>query len=464
MRGRIIARTVVCALALSLVAAACSRSDSSDGGSTDTTGGGNAAASGSFGSLGRVCGPGDAGGATAAGVTDTEIRVGTVADPGFAGRPGLNQELFDAATVFTEWCNAAGGIEGRKIKLDLLDAKLVEYRQRILEACDQDFSLVGGGAVFDDAAQKDRLGCLLPDISGFVVSPEARGADLLVQVLPNPNDVQPIGDFRWLAEKFPAAKDKVAALTAGLPSTIVVKDQSVEGAEAAGMTVIYDGQYNASGETTWAPIVQTLKSKGVRGLIWTGEPENLAKFEQGLVDAGYELDFIQASPNHYDQIMLKTGGEAIQDTYVRISIFPFENASENPATKQYLDLFKEYLPDGKAKSYLGVQGFSAWLLFAKAAAACGSDLTRKCLLDEAKRVGGTTWNGGGLHAPANVREQQPTDCFAVLEASPKGFSLPEIDANDSIYNCAPDNLVKLKGSYGKGVTLADVGKSLSDLK
>ncbi|MFM7617172.1 MAG: ABC transporter substrate-binding protein [Actinomycetes bacterium] len=464
MRGRIIARTVVCAVALSLVAAACSRSDSSDGGSTSTTGGGNATASGSFGALGKVCGPGDAKGATAPGVTDSEIRVGTVADPGFAGRPGLNQELFDAATVFTEWCNAAGGIAGRTIKLDLLDAKLVEYRQRILEACDQDFSLVGGGAVFDDAAQKDRLGCLLPDISGFVVSPEARGADLLVQVLPNPNNIQPIGDFRWLAEEFPAAKDKVAALTAGLPSTIVVKDQSVEGAEAAGMTVIYDGQYNAAGETTWAPIVQTLKSKGVRGLIWTGEPENLAKFEQGLVDAGYELDFIQASPNHYDQIMIKTGGEAIQDTYVRSSIYPFEKAADNAATQQYLDLFAEYLPKGKAKSYLGVQAFSAWLLFAKAATACGDDLTRKCILDEAKRVGGANWAGGGLHAPANVREQQPTDCFAVFEASPKGFSLPDIGPNDSIYNCGPENLFTLKRSYGKGVTLADVGKSLSDLK
>ena len=39
MRGRIIARTVVCAVALSLVAAACSRSDSSGGGTTSTTSG-----------------------------------------------------------------------------------------------------------------------------------------------------------------------------------------------------------------------------------------------------------------------------------------------------------------------------------------------------------------------------------------------------------------------------------------
>lgn len=464
MRGRIIARTVVCAVALSLVAAACSRSDSSGGSTSTTSGGGGGAAAGTFGTLGKVCGPGDAKGATAKGVTDSEIRVGTVADPGFAGRPGLNQELFDAATVFTKWCNEAGGIEGRKIKVDLLDAKLVEYRQRILEACDQDFSLVGGGAVFDDAAQKDRLNCLLPDISGFVVSPEARGADLLVQVLPNPNNIQPIGDFIWLAKKFPAAKDKVAALTAGLPSTIVVKDQSVEGAKAAGMTVIYDGQYNANGETTWAPLVQTLKSKGVRGVIWTGEPENLAKFEQGLVDAGYKMDFIQAGPNHYDQVMLKTGGSAIQDTYVRSSIYPFEKAADNPATEQYLDLFKKYLPSGKAKSYLGVQAFSAWLLFAKGAAACGDDLTRKCILDETKRVGGTNWAGGGLHAPGNVREQLPTDCYALLEATPKGFTMPNIEPNDSIYNCGPENLITLKGSYGKGVTLADVGKSLSDLK
>ena len=52
----------------------------------------------------------------------------------------------------------------------------------------------------------------------------------------------------------------------------------------------------------------------------------------------------------------------------------------------------------------------------------------------------------------------------MFQASPKGFSLPNIDANDSIYNCAPGNVLQLKGAYGKGVTLADVGKSQSDLK
>ena len=39
-------------------------------------------------------------GSPAQGVTPAEIKIGTISDPGFAGRPGLNQELFDTATVF----------------------------------------------------------------------------------------------------------------------------------------------------------------------------------------------------------------------------------------------------------------------------------------------------------------------------------------------------------------------------
>ena len=103
----------------------------------------SATAAGTFGDLKEVCGPGDASGATALGVTDNAIQVGTIADPGFVGRPGLNQEIFDAAEVFTSWCNDAGGINGRKIVDVERDAKLTEYKQRVTESCQEDFMLVG---------------------------------------------------------------------------------------------------------------------------------------------------------------------------------------------------------------------------------------------------------------------------------------------------------------------------------
>ena len=41
-----------------------------------------------------------------------------MADPGNTVSPGLDQELFDTADAFVGWCNAAGGIDGRRLQLD----------------------------------------------------------------------------------------------------------------------------------------------------------------------------------------------------------------------------------------------------------------------------------------------------------------------------------------------------------
>ena len=73
-------------------------------------------------------------------------------------------------------------------------------------ACQQDFALVGGGGVFDNTGQKDRLKCLLPDFPGYVVSPEARGSDLSVQATNGgSNTAVSFGLANYLDEKFPDA-------------------------------------------------------------------------------------------------------------------------------------------------------------------------------------------------------------------------------------------------------------------
>src|ERR1700729_2251903 len=101
------------------VTSACSRSSSSKTTATTAAGGtattaAAATGAGDFGTLKAGCGPGNATGATDPGVTDTSINMATMSDPGYSGLPGLNQELFDAADAFVGWCNAAGGILGRK--------------------------------------------------------------------------------------------------------------------------------------------------------------------------------------------------------------------------------------------------------------------------------------------------------------------------------------------------------------
>ncbi len=97
-----------------------------------------------------------------------EIRIGVTADPGAAAAPGLEQEFFDTAEASSKWCNAAGGINGRKIVVDKLDAKLFDVGQVTTEACQRDFFLVGNGNAFDSAGVKIRERCKLGQIPAYV--------------------------------------------------------------------------------------------------------------------------------------------------------------------------------------------------------------------------------------------------------------------------------------------------------
>jgi ABC-type branched-subunit amino acid transport system substrate-binding protein len=410
-----------------------------------------------------VCQKGSGGGATATGVSANSIKIATFSDAGATIRPGLNQELFDAADVFSKWCNDHGGINGRKIDVLKEDAALFNYPARVADACQKGvFFIVGGGAAFDDTGERARIQCLMLSVPGYVATPTARASQLVVQPTPNPNTAVQYGQFKWLAKKYPGSLDHMGALAADVPVTKTISDQTQESPEAAGFKTVYTDQFPPAGTVSYTPYVAALKDKGVRGLIYTGEPEALVAIEKEMRNQQYKPDWIAGAANLYDERLVTIGGDAIRNTYVVTTFPPFEDAAQHPATQQYLDLFKQYLPDGKAKALLGAQGFSAWLLFAKAAKECGADLTRRCVYDNLEKV--HEWTGGGLHAQTDPGAGTASDCFALLEASVSGFKLVDVNANSGIYNCNPGNIYKFKKSYGKGVTLADVGKSLSDLK
>ena len=460
-------------LAVVLVASACGRSSGggsatpTTGGETTTSAGGTAAGPGDFGTLKDVCGPGKNTMSPDQGVTPTAIDVATSSDPGFAGRRGLNQEIFDAGEVFTKWCNAAGGIHGRKIVLHEYDAALFNFDAGVKKACATDFFFVGNGNVFDNnPGQRDRLACLLPQIPTYLVTLEGRDSDLTVQPVPNRSTQYAVGPYNYVAQKFPDATKSVVTMTGNISATLLVDAQATEAAKDLGWTIKKNILYNPIGETTWVPFAQQIKDAGAKGLIYTGEPQNFALLAKALKQINYKLDFTIVAANHYDQNLIKDGGSAINKVYMAYAFVPFEDASKNPPTQQYLDLFAKYKPSGKSHAALGPQAFSAWLLFASAAKACGDDLTRKCVYDKAQTY--TDWTGGGLHAPENMKTQAAATCGIVLEATPTGFVEPAgWKANSGFYNCDPKNVLTLHDDYskfGKGVKLSDVGKTLADLK
>jgi hypothetical protein len=417
---------------LALVAAACG--DRSDDESGTTAPAEEAQPSeGDFGDLEGVCGPaeGDGGGAPAGdasetqGATEDTIRLGTVSDPGFEGRPGLNIELHDTAEAFRDWCNEAGGINGKQIELTLYDAAINNYEPQLTAACENEFALVGSGAVQDNLWPEVGAACGLIDVAGFSVTPEKAGvsgrdavAERTIQPVPNPADRQPVAALSLLADEFPDALARGGVVYADLQTLILQRDKEKAAFSQVGVEWVSEAAYNILGEANWAPFAVDIEGDEVSFLRFIGEGENLAQLQQALTESGYTPDVTFQGANFYDEQYLAAAGDTAEGTYVETVFWPFEEAAENPATQQYLDLLEA---QGGKVALLGAQSMSGWLLFATAAGDCDREgtLTRSCVLDKTSQV--TEWTGGGLHAPTNPAQNEPSSCQILLRVEGGAF-------------------------------------------
>jgi ABC-type branched-subunit amino acid transport system substrate-binding protein len=442
-------------VALALVAVSCA---SHEGATADTPGGGatpSTAAAGSTGTPGAfgtltepVCGAGDAKGATAQGVTDGAIKIGVNGDAGSTLVPDLNKELFDASEAFVAWCNAAGGINGRKIELTKRDAALLKAREVMTEACAQDFALVGGGVALDYQSVGVRTDCGLTEFPGFANSVDDRESDHQVQALPAYKTQWPVAHFAQIAKAFPDAIKHFGVMltTAQLGSGRPFDQRLMDALRPLGYSSVYKGDLPPPPipVDNWRPFVEEMKAKGVKVLDFEVTAEYLVPLLRTMRDVGWYPDAIILPANFYNPALLEAG-DALRNTWVNEYAYPFEDADKNPPTKQFMGIMDDGTP-GWRHGGLAVNSFSAWLLFAKAAKACGSQLTRDCVERKAVDVG--SWDGGGLHAPWKVdtrNDPQPTICGVLLQANASGFSIDtaRTGANQGIYNCSTKNAAKV---------------------
>jgi len=456
VRRRGATRAVVMTVSALLVASACGHSSSgtkstatTTGSSATTAGGGGGA--GDFGTLKAVCGPGSAKGATDSGVSDTSINVSTMSDPGFTGAPGLDQELFDSADAFVGWCNAAGGILGRKLVLHKRDAALTQVAAKMTEACQQpDFMLVGNGEALDATGVQQRLSCNLPEITAYDVSAAAGTAKLSLQAIPTSDHQASLGgSFRALAAFDPSVKPKYGLISSNQQS---VKDSGNRDRAAAESLGFVTASYQEAPPTidNYRPFVENLHTAGVQVLGIQANPSNDAGYFKSMADVGYAPKYVLLNGNNYDPNLISLSGSTLSQfkggVYINTYIVPFELADQYPAVKQYLNLLTQYAGGAKPKS-LGINGMSAWLLWAQSAKACGSNLTRDCVMQNAAQA--KNWTAGGLHAPSNPgNATSPSEqCFVLLKATTSGFVVDKdiTKPNNGVFNCDPANSFDLKG-------------------
>jgi len=398
------------------------------------------------GTLEAACGrSAPANGATDTGVTDTTIRIGVISDKsGVVAVPTAG--IDGSVDAFVQFCNSLGGIHGRKLVLVHYDSKILNEGDAMKQACeDRIFALVGSGSVQAGQGAVTMVQCGRVEVAAYTATYVKGLSPRVFSPVPNPGTQYTIGPGKLIARQFPEAVKKAGILWPNLP---VGRTQAARQRDAfesgAGFTFVYSNPTDVLVQN-WGPIVSLLQDKGVE---WVTDVTTLSEMEhllQAMSDSGWRPSVIDLGQQFYDESL--PGKPGTDGALVLTNTTPFEEADRSPALQVYLQWLKKASPNTPPTT-LGVQAFSAGLLFAQAAAALGSHVTRDGLIRQLQRV--KKWDGGGLQAPADPGDNQGLQCFLYMQVHGDTFVRywPKLPTDGtSGYDCSPDNVMPMPKHY-----------------
>lgn len=457
-------RLIALCCALALVAASCgSRQDDSDlqqgagdGGvqqQNDTdNGGGSGITDGDdgpmVGTLPVPCGEGDGEPAEvdAPGVTADTMRIAVISDKaGVVRVPTASIE--ESVQAFVDFCNGFGGIDGRQLELVKIDSELFNHLEATREACDADvFAIVGSGSVTDNSGAQAMVDCGLIEIPAYAVTPQKSLSDNLVAPLPNPPAMMNDGPGRFVADQHPDAVTNAAILHGGIEPIDIQTERLKAAYEAAGFEFVYDKRTGVLQES-YTSEVREMMDAGVEYVTMISATSEVVKLLRDMATQGFEPEVIDLGQQYYDAELLAEPGA--EGALVQTNTVPFEEADESPALQAYLEAYEAVDGDKPEPATLGVQAFSAGLLFATAVEAVGDDISRDNVLAELESI--TEWDGGGLHFTSNPGENGVATCFMYLQVVDGAFErLHPGDA--TAFDCDDGYAFDVGDDFGGGAT------------
>src|SRR6202167_3679134 len=374
--------------------------------------------------VGKICEPGPGGASSVRGVGKKTINIAVFNDASNTVIPGLEVEFVQQATAFADWCNAAGGINGRKIVIDNRDAALFNAAQQMTAACQSDFMAVGGGMALDQPSVPIREKCGLGQISGYVVSDASVESSLQVDPTGISTSAVTAGGFGAMTKAYPKAVQVAGMGGSDTPSVIESEMKYEFAAEAEGWKVA-DFLEPPTSVENWTPYVDQYQQKGVTAL-WPADNANFTPFAQAMTTAGYHPTFVllgtQFANTQTQQAV--AANPSLPPIYVETQWWPLAQASQNPSTEELVTTMHKYAK-GDSIDFDDEEGAEAWTLWAKSASACGAALTVTCVLNKAAAT--TNWSAGGIQAPVakltlSNENPQPSPCFALLQLTAKGIN------------------------------------------
>ncbi len=364
--------------------------------------------------------------------------------------PGLEQQFFDVADAFARWCNAAGGINGRTIVVDKLDAKLFDGAKEVIQACQQDFMLVGGGNALDAPDVKPRLACNLAQIPAYTVSPQATSAGLQVTPIKSFPTVYSVGGLRLLASAYPETQHGLGIAGSSLASLVPQGLRAQEAWTNLGYKVA-TVQPRPALVDNYRPWMEQMKGAGAKADYEIGAQDPSSIFA-AMSGTSFSPQWVLFGSQFYSPNSVKAAKAAhyLPPSYVAMQSLPFDLAGKFPVVQQVKDIMAAGAGTAGIDGFTSL-AFNAWTLWAQSATSCGTDLTQDCVLKSAGAH--TGWDAGGLFPPSNTspRATQPTDCILLVRLTKSGFVYDEkaTQPNKYPYNCDRKNLTRTK-SYTTG--------------
>jgi len=363
------------------------------------------------------------------GITPTEIRVAVIADA---------QDTIAGMNAWASTVNAKKGIGGRKIVIDpfMVNGDAAQYAAAVKTACTHDFAIVGTLSGADGAAD-DLTTCKIPDLPTRAISSAHRAAPNTYAVVPTSSTKVQVGGFKWLlANVQGCCKQYVIASTNQAAAEETHK--SANAAVSVGFTDAGGTQLaNDAPQSAYTPIVKSMETNGATFGRSDLPFDSTIKLRteaatQGLTSVKAWFCLAQC----YVPTFLQQGGGNVDGQFVQIGTNPFEDAGTIAAMKRYLTA-------GGPQNEVGLEAYSAGLLFETAARQVvqtegKNGLTRVALL--AKLAATNDFNAGGILGTTQVGNRVPNGCFVMMKVENGKFVRAE-PATHGQLSCGDQNLL-----------------------
>jgi len=407
--------------------------------------------------------------ATEVGVTATTIRIAVVADVDNQLQPGLFAGPVAAVRGFATYINQHGGLAGRKLVVDFIDSHLNEgeARNAIIQACRNDFALVGTAALFlnnvsDMVSCPDQTGqpVGIPDLAVVTTEVAEQCSPVTFPINPpqllcptmndHPQTYQGTsGPIRYYEAHVAKHLHGGFLYSNDLQSAAVAGQALAGAAEAGGVKADFVRGISAlAPQSGYDPYIQDLKNDGSNYAQSTSSYSSTVALRkeatlQGLTTPNFVWDCSSAC---YSQQFLDQGGTAVNGEYVWLSFLPFQDTKSNPALANYV----RYV--GSKIDGFGAYGWGASLLFRDAVndvvrAHGANGLTRKALLTALGSI--TSFNADGMFGTINIAQRRETPCFVVLQARNGRFVRVD-PTTPGTFDCSPSSHTEFKADLLTG--------------